>query len=170
MVDLVAPVPVLAAGGIADGRGVAAALTLGATGALVGTRFQVGSEALVPPPVARALVEARGGDSERSRVLDIARDAGWPHPCTARTPRNAFLERWRGREEELSRDTTLRQAFRDAVARGDPDAVPVREGEGLDLVTAVEPAADIVADLVSGAERARASACAGLSPELRSGA
>ncbi|MFF9649078.1 NAD(P)H-dependent flavin oxidoreductase [Streptomyces sp. NPDC014622] len=170
VVDLVAPVPVLAAGGIADGRGVAAALTLGAAGALVGTRFQAGSEALVPPGVVQALIDARGGDTERSRVLDIARDAEWPHPYTARTLRNAFLERWRGREEGLSRDTAVRQAFRDAVARGDLDAVPVWAGEGLDLVTAVEPAADIVADLVSGAERALASACAGLSFELRSGA
>ncbi|MFE1406517.1 hypothetical protein ACFW5D_23235 [Streptomyces sp. NPDC058770] len=73
-------------------------------------------------------------------------------------------------DDDASRDTAVRRAFRDAVARGDLDAVPVRAGEGLDLVTAVEPAADIVADLVSGAERALASACAGLSPELLGGA
>ncbi|MEU3214861.1 hypothetical protein [Streptomyces sp. NPDC006971] len=53
-------------------------------------------------------------------------------------------------DDDASRDTAVRQAFRDAVARGDLDAVPVRAGEGLDLVTAVEPAADLVADLVSG--------------------
>ena len=83
VVDLVEPVPVLAAGGIADGRGVAAALALGAAGALVGTRFQATAEALVDPSIARALVEGRGQDTERSSVLDIARGSAWPTRYTA---------------------------------------------------------------------------------------
>lgn len=73
VVDLAAPVPVLAAGGIADGRGVAAALVLGAAGALIGTRFQATAEALVDPSIAEAIVRGRGEDTERSGVLDIAR-------------------------------------------------------------------------------------------------
>ncbi|MGI3199205.1 nitronate monooxygenase [Streptomyces sp. GLT-R25] len=67
VVDLAAPVPVLAAGGIADGRGVAAALALGAAGALVGTRFQATTEALVDPSTAKAIVEGQGEDTERNR-------------------------------------------------------------------------------------------------------
>ncbi|MFJ2131277.1 NAD(P)H-dependent flavin oxidoreductase [Streptomyces sp. NPDC087845] len=156
--DLVSPTPVLAAGGISDGRGVAAALALGAAGALVGTRFQASLEALVPAQVAKALVDGRGGDTERSRVLDIARGAPWPRRYTARTLPNAFLDRWRGREDELDHDTTAQQTYRDAAARGDLDAVPVWAGEGLDLITSVESAGDIVAALAAGAERALAAA------------
>jgi nitronate monooxygenase len=63
VVDLAAPVPVLAAGGIADGRGVAAALALGAAGALIGTRFQATAEALVDPAISKAIVEGCGEQS-----------------------------------------------------------------------------------------------------------
>jgi nitronate monooxygenase len=154
VVDLVEPTPVLAAGGIADGRGVAAALVLGAAGALVGTRFQASREALVAARIAEALVAGRGGDTERSRVLDIARGAPWPERYPARTLRNAFLDEWRGREEELGADPAAREAFREAATRGDLGAVPVWAGESLDLVNEVLPASDIVADLVSEAEHA----------------
>ena len=106
VVDLAGATPVLAAGGIADGRGVAAALALGSAGALVGTRFQVTREALVDPEVAQAIIDGRGEDTERSRVLDIARSAPWPQRYPARTLRNDFLERWRGREAELKRTRT----------------------------------------------------------------
>ncbi|MGH3617801.1 MAG: hypothetical protein ACRDQV_07225, partial [Pseudonocardiaceae bacterium] len=77
---------------------MAAALVLGAAGALVGTRFQASLEALVSPEVTKALIAGRGSDTERSRVLDIARGAAWPAHYTARTLRNAFLGRWRDRE------------------------------------------------------------------------
>jgi nitronate monooxygenase len=63
VVDLAAPTPVLAAGGIADGRGVAAALALGAAGVLLGTRFLVAFEALVTPSVTKAIIEGGGEDT-----------------------------------------------------------------------------------------------------------
>ena len=78
VVDLVSPIPVLAAGGIADGRGVAAALALGAAGALVGTRFEATGEALLDAESTKAIIEGGGEDTERSRVLDIARSSPWP--------------------------------------------------------------------------------------------
>jgi nitronate monooxygenase len=156
--DLVAPTPVLAAGGIADGRGVAAALVLGAAGALVGTRFQAAHEALVPAEVSKALVAGRGGDTERTRVMDIAIGSGWPAEYTGRVLTNAFLEQWRGREDELTADDEARRAYREAAGRGDLDAVPVWAGEALDLVTGVDSAADIVARLVAEAETALARA------------
>ena len=95
VVDLAAPVPVLAAGGIADGRGVAAALALGAAGALLGTRFLVALEALVPPGVPKAIIEASGEQTARSRVSDVARGAPWPARYPARTIRNYFFDQWR---------------------------------------------------------------------------
>ena len=119
VVDLAAPAPVLAAGGIADGRGLAAALALGAAGALIGTRFQASLEALTDPSVAKAIIEGRGEDTERSTILDIARGAPWPSRYPGRALRHPFVEQWRGREDQLAADSGARQAYRNAVADGD---------------------------------------------------
>ena len=118
VVDLVAPVPVLAAGGIADGRGVAAALVLGAAGALIGTRFQATAEALVDPAISKAIVEGRGDRTERSRVLDVVRGSPWPSKYTARTLPHPHLDRWRGCEAELLQDEQAKKDYQNDVARG----------------------------------------------------
>jgi nitronate monooxygenase len=154
VVDLAAPRPVLAAGGIADGRGLAAVLALGAAGAMIGTRFQASQEALIPAVVGKALVEAAGEDTERGRVHDVARASGWPHRYTARTLRNEFGDRWRGREDELRRDRAAQEEFLAGTARGDLDVMPVWAGESLDLITDLPPATDIVARLAADAEAA----------------
>ncbi|GAA3031916.1 nitronate monooxygenase [Streptosporangium longisporum] len=154
VVDLVAPVPVLAAGGIADGRGVAAALALGAAGALIGTRFQATAEALVDPAITRAIVEGRGRDTERSSVLDIVRGSGWPPEYTARTLGHPYLDRWRGREAELAADPRAGRDYREDLARGVIPPLPVWAGEAVDLVTDRPCAADLVATLAAQAEDA----------------
>lgn len=156
--DLVAPIPVLAAGGIADGRGVAAALALGAAGALIGTRFQACREALVPAELSKALVDGRGSDTERTRILDIARGSAWPERYTARVLRNAFLEEWRGREDELTASPEVRQAYKEAARRHDLNAVSVWAGEALDLITSIGSAADMVPQLAADAAAALARA------------
>lgn len=152
VVDLAAPTPVLAVGGIADGRGLAAVLTLGAAGALIGTRFQASLEAPVPAAISKAILEGSGEDTERSRILDIARGAPWPQRYTARTLRNAFLERWRDREEELSGDTAAQQTYHDAAERGGLAAMPVWASEAIDLITELSSATDLVTALAAGAE------------------
>jgi nitronate monooxygenase len=154
VVDLAAPIPVLAAGGIADGRGIAAALVLGAAGALIGTRFQATPEALIAPEVAKAIIDGLGEQTERSRVLDIARGAPWPARYTARTLSNAYLERWRGREAELEADESARAEYRIAAERGDPSVMPVWASEAIDLITSIIPAADLVDILATEAESA----------------
>lgn len=154
VVDLAAPTPVLAAGGIADGRGVAAALALGAAGALLGTRFLVALEALVAPSVTKAIIEGGGEDTERSRVSDIARGSAWPSRYAARTLRNPFFDRWRGREDELAADPAARQAYQEAIARGDLAPEPVWASEAIDLITELSPAADLVGALAAQAEEA----------------
>ncbi|MEV0492815.1 NAD(P)H-dependent flavin oxidoreductase [Streptomyces atratus] len=154
VVDLAAPVPVLAAGGIADGRGVAAALALGAAGALIGTRFQATHEALVDPSAVKAIVAGRGQDTERNRVLDIARGSRWPSRYTARTLGHPFLDQWRGREAELAADPKARQDYRDAVARGVVPPLPVWAGEAVDLINDLPSAADLVVTLAEQAEKA----------------
>jgi nitronate monooxygenase len=154
VVDLAAPTPVLAAGGIADGRGVAAALALGAAGVLLGTRFLVAFEALVTPSVTKAIIEGGGEDTDRSRIYDIARGAPWPSRYPARTLRNPFFDRWRGREGELEADPAARQAYREAVATGTLPPEPVWASEAIDLITEVSPAAELVGALAAEAEQA----------------
>ena len=158
VVDLAAPTPVLAAGGIADGRGVAAALALGAAGALIGTRFQATVEALVDPAISAAIVEGRGEDTERNTVLDIARGSRWPARYSARTLGHPFLEQWRGREDELAADTDAKRAYQDLVARGELPTLPVWASEAIDLITDRPSASDLVGALVAQAEDALARA------------
>ncbi|MEV0662676.1 NAD(P)H-dependent flavin oxidoreductase [Actinomadura luteofluorescens] len=154
VVDLVSPIPVLAAGGIADGRGVAAALVLGASGALIGTRFQATAEALVEPATTKALLEGRGQDTERSNVLDIARNSPWPSKYSARTLGHPYLDHWRGREDELAGDPQARRAYQDDVARGAIPPLPIWAGEGVDLITDLPSAEDLVHTMAAQAEHA----------------
>ena len=156
--DLAAPTPVLAAGGIADGRGVAAALVLGAAGALIGTRFQATPEALVQPAITKAILEGLGEDTERNTVLDIARGAPWPSKYPARTLGHPFLDQWRGRDEELAADAGALRAYQEGVQRGELPPTPVWASEAIDLITDLVPAADLVGALVAQAEEALARA------------
>jgi nitronate monooxygenase len=156
IVDLAAPTPVLAAGGIADGRGVAAALALGAAGALMGTRFLATPEALADPSATKAILAGSGQDTERSTVLDIVRESGWPSRYSARTIRHPFAQQWSGRDEELANDGAARQGYQRAIDRGELPPVPVWASEAIDLITDIRPAADLVGDLVRDAETALA--------------
>jgi nitronate monooxygenase len=149
---------VLAAGGIADGRGIAAALTLGAAGALIGTRFQVTTEALVDPATTKAIIEGRGQDTERSSVLDVVRGSRWPSRYTARTLGHPYLDRWRGRESELMADPQAKQDYQNDLARGTIPPLPVWAGEAIDLITDRPSATDLVTTLATQAEDALARA------------
>jgi nitronate monooxygenase len=153
VVDAVAPTPVLAAGGIADGRGLAAALMLGAQGALIGTRFYASAESLGHQRAKESIVGARGGDTRRTRVFDVVRGHQWPEPYTGRALRNSFLERWDGREDRLaSALDTEGPAFQEAVREGDFDTAVVWAGEAVDLIADVVPAAELVRRIGSQAE------------------
>ena len=153
VVDTVGAVPVLAAGGIADGRGLAAALMLGAQGVSMGTRFFATHEALAHPKVKQRLVEARADETARTSVFDIVRGYAWPPGIDGRAVRNAFTQRWHGREGPL-RDAvaTERAAYFAAADAGDCDTAVVWAGEGLDLIDRIEPAADVVRRVSRDAE------------------
>lgn len=141
--DAVDPVPVLAAGGIGDGRGLAAALALGACGAVIGTRYCATPEALMDERAVRRLVEGEGDRTQRTRVFDIVRGYGWPERYTGRALRNSFLDRWQGREADLAADSAARDAYREARLRSDFDHALVWGGEVVDLIHAAEPAATL---------------------------
>jgi nitronate monooxygenase len=146
VVDAVAPTPVVAAGGIADGRGLAAALMLGAQGALIGTRFYASVEALAPDRAKQRIVAARGELTSRTRVFDVVRSLAWPEANTGRALRNRFLERWHGRENELAAALGAEHAaYLDAVREADFDTAVVWAGESVDLIKDVERAATLVA-------------------------
>ena len=135
----------VAAGGIADGRGLAAALMLGADGVLVGTRLWASNEALVAKRHHEAIIAARGDDTLRTAVVDIVRQLPWPRGFTARVRRNTFTERWHGREELLARNVAVEAPlYNQAFSEGDPDNTAVWFGEAAGLIGAVEPATAIV--------------------------
>jgi nitronate monooxygenase len=153
VVDAVAPTPVLAAGGIADGRGLAAALMLGAHGALIGTRFCASTEALGHDRAKQRIVAARGNETARTRVFDIVRGYAWPQEYTGRALRNRFMERWDGRERDLATALeTERAAYQVAAHDGDFDTALVWAGEAVELIKTVEGAAALVARISAEAE------------------
>ena len=142
----------LAAGGIADGRGLAAALMLGADGILVGTRLWASKEALVKEAHHNAILESNGDGTLRTRVADIARQIPWPRGFTARIRRNAFTDRWHGREDALESNVAVEgPRYRQAFLEGDPDNTGVWFGEAAGLIHAIEPAALIVERMVTQA-------------------
>jgi nitronate monooxygenase len=144
VVDAAEATPVVAAGGIADGRGLAAALMLGAAGAMIGTRFEATPEALLGDGERTAITQASAAGTIRDRVLDIVVESPWPHRFTARTLRNRFTDAWHGHEDALRFDSSAKAEYRDGVERGDPDYLPVWAGEAVDLVTDVAGATQLV--------------------------
>jgi nitronate monooxygenase len=143
-----------AAGGIGDGRGLAAALMLGADGVLVGSRLWASSEANVSPAMHAAALGATGDDTIRSQVMDLARKLDWPVRYSARVLRNAFIDRWHGREPELAVVADEEAAkYRAAWAAGDPEGSNTFVGEVAGLIHAIEPAGVIIKRMVHEAER-----------------
>jgi len=142
-----------AAGGIADGRGLAAALMLGADGVVVGTRFWASQEALVHPSLHAAALTAGGDDTVRQSVLDIVRARPWPARYTGRVLSNELVREWMGRESELRAVADAEAArYRAAAQVGDARLAATIVGEVVGLIDAIEPAADIVERMVAGAE------------------
>jgi nitronate monooxygenase len=159
VVDAVAPLPVVAAGGVADGRGLAAALLLGASGVLCGTAFYACDESLAHDAAKRALVQASGDDTLKSALFDRLRGLDWPAgPWSLRTLRNAYARQWAEALDALERDLeNHQQQLREARERGDFDIAPVIAGEAADLVRAQRPAAEVLHEMIHVcAERLRA--------------
>ena len=163
VVDLVAEhapqTLVLAAGGIGDGRGMAAAMALGAHGVLIGTRLWAATEALVSPRAHERAVQADGNDTVRTRVYDVVRELDWPAEFNERALVNAFVRKWHGNEAQLSAHLPEAvDSFRKAVAAEDFDVANILVGEAVGLIHDVRPAGEIVAELVTDATRILTSA------------
>jgi len=140
-----ASTPIVAAGGIADGRGLAAALMLGASGILMGTRFYASRESAGVQAAKEHIRDAMGDDTLRSIVFDISRRNVWPAPFTGRCLRNSQTDRWFGREIELMRHLE-EEAVKYAEAReaGNFDIAAVIAGEAVGLIHDIPSAHDVI--------------------------
>lgn len=145
-------VPLIAAGGIADGRGAAAALALGANAVMPGTRFVAAEESLATAKMKARLIQATEKDTVRTRAFDIVRGIDWPSEYSGRALANEFSARWVGREHELpDAPASVREAYLKAVHDDDIRTRAIWAGEVSDLVRDVRPAADIVRSLARDA-------------------
>ena len=155
VVDAVSPIPVVAAGGIADGRGFAAALVLGATGVNVGTRFLASEEASIDDAWKRALLDARPEDAMKAEVWDaiFPKPAGGAFDVVPRSLRTEFIERWQQRPDEAASETeALGDEIMAAVRDNRMEEYVPFTGQVVGLIHDVRPAARIVQDLVQEAE------------------
>ncbi|HZP57852.1 MAG TPA: nitronate monooxygenase [Dehalococcoidia bacterium] len=150
-VDVAGGIPVIAAGGIADGRGLVAVLALGAQGVIMGTRFVAAEEAEPPAHGHREhILAATADDTVWTDVFDIVDGMRWPAGIHGRSINTAFAREWHGREPELA------QAREKILAEGGGSAPPQAHsaygGQASGLVNDVKPAAQIIADIIREAE------------------
>jgi nitronate monooxygenase len=148
-------VPVLASGGIASGRALAAVLAAGAEGAWAGTAFLATPECVeVSNEHKRLIVESDGEDTVFTRVYDIIVGAPWPEGIGERVRRNRFTDEWAHREDDVraQRDKLVTQ-FADVGDKRDPERDAILYGQGAAFVDAIRPAADVVSSICDDAER-----------------
>ena len=154
--------PILAAGGVADGAGLAAALAFGADGVLLGTRFLATPEAPIHPNYKQAIVDSDGTDTILTDIPDVIQEREWPG-ATNRVLRNRLIEKWLGREP-LLRQHRAEAAADLARAReaGDREWGSVGTGQIAGLIHSIEPAGDLVRRISAEGERIIVERLAGL--------
>ena len=152
VVKAVAPLPVLSAGGIADGRGLAAALSLGAEGVLLGTRFMATPEAPIHANFKQAIVKSDGHDTMLTEIPDLVTQRVWPG-AWSRTQRNRFIERWAGREWAIRQNASaIAQQVAAARAAGDIHEASLSFGQDAGLIDSIKHVKEVVQDIVTEAE------------------
>ena len=152
IVDAVSPIPVLAAGGFADGRGLVAAMALGADGILLGTRFLASTESKMHPNFKRAIIDSDGHDTVLTEIPDLAAGTVWPG-AMSRTQRNTFIEKWTGREWQVRQyQKEIGSGVERARKEGDTDNAPLSFGQDAGLINNIIPVKEIVLQIVSEAE------------------
>lgn len=151
VVDRAGSTPVVAAGGIADGRGLAAALMLGASGVTMGTRFLATPEAISNPVEAAELVARSSVETVRTDGYDVVRGPRWPDGHDGRVVRNDFTTTWEAEPTHpQSQVESLRERYKDS-RDADYSMRPLWAGEGLDLIISIEPASGVVDAIIAGA-------------------
>ena len=144
-------VPVLAGGGVASARSLAAVLAAGASAAWVGTRLSACPEALTGDAGRRALVSASETDTAVTRVFDVAKGLPWPARFPSRVLANDFVEHWTGHEEALA--SGVREELAAAIAAGDCRIAPVDAGQGVGMIRDDASVGEVIDEMCTGAAR-----------------
>jgi nitronate monooxygenase len=144
------PTMLLAAGGVADARTLAAVRVLGADGALVGSRLWATQESLAPAGAKEQAVTASGDGTARSSVFDILRRKDWPAPYDFRAIRNALHRKWEGRLD-ASNAEEARAEYDAGVKAGDFSRAHATVGEAAGLIHDLPPAAQVIDRMSAGA-------------------
>ncbi|MCQ9390550.1 NAD(P)H-dependent flavin oxidoreductase [Pseudomonas viridiflava] len=149
--DAVGPEAVLiGTGGIADGRGCAAAFALGMDGVMLGTRFLASQEALPSMKVKETLLRTVASQTVRTRLFDEVRGIDWPTGYSGRAIANRFSSRWVGNEEAFHEaGQTVRDDYADALKKDDVDIKAIWAGEVADLIKDILPAQAIIENLMT---------------------
>jgi nitronate monooxygenase len=145
-------VPVVAAGGIATGRGLAAVIAAGAEGAWIGTPLLVSDEARNSPQARGRLLAAKETETVLTSVFDVAQAIPWPSPFRGRALRNHFADQWIGREADLAGDAEARRSLEAARRTEDYSTAFLYAGQTVGMLNRVEPAAVIVRRIEEEAE------------------
>jgi nitronate monooxygenase len=145
-------VPVLAGGGIASPRSLAAVLAAGASGAWIGTRLAACPEALTGDGSRRALIAARATDTAITRVFDLAKGLPWPARFQSRVLANDFVARWAGKEDALAADRPAREELAASISADDYRIAPVTAGQGVGMISDDAPVGDVIEKMCAGAE------------------
>ncbi len=143
--------PVLAAGGIVTGRGLAAVLAAGAAGAWMGTPFLVATESRSEPKAQEAILAANETSTIRTAVYDRLQHTGWTPEFAGRALRNPFVERWDAREDELMATPEAVMAYERAKAEADFNTAQIYAGQSVGMILRKRPAREIVTTLESDA-------------------
>jgi len=152
MVKALAPLPVLCAGGIADGRGLAGALALGAEGVLLGTRFLATHESPLHANFKQAIVDSDGHDTVLTEIPDLASQRVWPG-AMSRAKRNGFIERWAGREWAIRQNAgEIGKDLAKARAAGDIANASLSYGQDAGLIDSIKSVKEVIEEIVAEAE------------------
>jgi nitronate monooxygenase len=149
VLEMAGETPVVAAGGIADGRSLAAVLAAGAEGAMLGTALLATPEATdISDEYKSFIVASDGEDTVFSAVWDIVGGAPWPEGVAVRTRRDPLVAEWLGREQEL------RERLEQVRARLQSDPVAtINMGQSAGFVPSIRPAAEVLETICADAER-----------------
>jgi nitronate monooxygenase len=145
--------PVIAAGGIASPRGVAAALAAGAAGVWVGTAFLLCPESLTTDAAGQRITAASENDTILTPVFDRANRQGWPPQHPGRALKNKFTEQWHGREPELVANGAEMARFRAGADARDYDITSIFAGQAVGMLDRRRSAEEVVRSLGDGAEQ-----------------
>ena len=148
-------VPVLAAGGIANARGLAAVLAAGAVGAWVGTAFLGCVETAWSESARQSVIAAGDGDTIYTRAFDVGLRIDWPTEFGGRALRNSFSDQWHGHETALATDQEAAEEMAKAISEQDTDIAPVWAGQAVSLVNQKKTVAEVIAEFATAEDLLR---------------